>query len=67
MKDFDSTVMPRMLGLPDREAYYAACSSFSDVSRVTIPLLVLHAADDPLIETRQVPVTQCAANPHVVR
>lgn len=48
------------------QEYYEAKSSATEVSRVTVPLLVLHADDDPLIRPDDLPVARLVANPHVI-
>lgn len=53
-------------GHPSVDHYYAASSSTRALPSVTIPLLAVHAADDPVAPLRAAPLTGFAANPHAL-
>jgi predicted alpha/beta-fold hydrolase len=49
IREFDDQITARYSGFADADDYYDRASSARVVSQITIPTLVLHAADDPFI------------------
>ena len=48
MRDFDDAAIAPMMGEPSAEAYYAHASAAPHLARIRIPVLFVHAADDPI-------------------
>ena len=46
--------------------YYNASSCLDWVEHVTVPTLVLHSQDDPIVPVDCVPIDECLANPNIV-
>lgn len=53
--EFDDRVTAPMHGFDSAKDYYQRCSSLQFLDRVPVPLLVLHAADDPIIPPSVLP------------
>jgi predicted alpha/beta-fold hydrolase len=53
--EFDDQVTAPMHGFADARDYYQRCSSLSFIEQVSVPLLILHAADDPIIPPSVLP------------
>ena len=66
VEDIDTIVVPRLLNLENRQAYYEAKASSTSVGQVGVPLLVLHARDDPLIDSDALPVENCLRNSGII-
>ena len=62
----DEHVFAPLCGLSSREEYHSAASAASHVDRVAVPLLVVHAEDDPVVPVASLPLQAMAANPHIV-
>ncbi|MBE9139304.1 alpha/beta fold hydrolase [Nodosilinea sp. LEGE 07088] len=64
---FDHELVISRLGFASVEDYYAASSPLPFMADLTIPTLILYAADDPLFSPEIIPDLQsiCAANPHL--
>lgn len=55
-----------MLDLESRRAYYESRASRNSVGSIKIPLLVVHANDDPLIDNDAIPLEHCLRNSHII-
>jgi uncharacterized protein len=56
MRDFDQNVVARYGGFADADDYYTTVASSRWVHRLSVPTLIIHAADDPFI--RMLPSTR---------
>ena len=65
LRDFDDQITARYCGFLDAQDYYTRASASNVLDRITVPTLILHAADDPFI--RILPATQekLLHNPHI--
>lgn len=65
LRDFDDRITAYYSGFTGADDYYARASASNVVDRVSVPTLILHAANDPFIrilpETRQ----KISANPQI--
>ncbi|WIA42853.1 hypothetical protein OEZ86_008779 [Tetradesmus obliquus] len=66
IREFDEAITVHSFGWPDVDAYYAGSSSSTRIPGVTIPLLCIQAADDPIAPAAAIPYTALAANPNCV-
>lgn len=53
--EFDDRVTAPMHGFDSARHYYQQCSSQQFIEQVSVPLLILHAADDPIIPPSVLP------------
>ncbi|HEY0796085.1 MAG TPA: alpha/beta fold hydrolase [Acidisarcina sp.] len=65
MRDFDEHIVARYAGFSSADDYYAQVSSSQFVSRIAVPTLILHAADDPFIRMLSETRRQLESNPCV--
>lgn len=67
VETFDRIVQVPLHGFGDVNEYYVWCSSLHAIPRITIPLLVIHGRDDPLIPVHAFEAARDAArdNPNV--
>ncbi len=65
LRDFDDQITARYCGFLDAQDYYARAAASNVIDRITVPTLIVHAADDPFI--RILPATQekLLRNPHI--
>ena len=61
--EFDDAATAPLHGFESADDYYARSSSAPWVSRVRVPTLLVHAADDPFLPEDAVPRAAAAANP----
>ena len=47
-------------------AYYNAASCLDYVENITVPTLVMHSKDDPIVPVDCVPIDECLANPNMI-
>lgn len=52
---FDNALTAPLHGFRDADDYYATCSSRQYLKNITVPTLVLHSSDDPLMTPASVP------------
>lgn len=64
-KDFDDRYTAPLHGFKDAEDYWAKCSSQRFLDRITIPTLIVNAADDPFLSAGSYPVELARAHPCV--
>ena len=64
---FDQELVIPRLGFATVADYYAASSPLPFMADLTVPTLILYAADDPLFDPNIIPDLHgvCAANPHI--
>ena len=53
--DFDDKVTAPLHGFADVHDYYAQCSGLQFLTSITIPTLIIHAADDPFMTDEVIP------------
>ena len=46
--------------------YYYEASCLNHVSKITVPTLVMHSYDDPVVPADCVPVDECLANKNII-
>jgi uncharacterized protein len=63
LHEFDDAATARIHGFPDADTYYRDSSSARFLSRIRVPTLLLHAADDPFLSPAALPHGAVAANP----
>lgn len=61
--DFDREITSKIFGYKTVGSYYRHASSIDRLLDVRIPLLVLHAKDDPIACDEAAPYDECEANP----
>ena len=66
LRDFDDQITARYCGFLDAQDYYTRAAASNVLDRITLPTLIVHAADDPFI--RILPATQekLLRNPHII-
>ena len=62
---FDNQVTAPFSGFRDANDYYARAAAANVVDRISVPTLILHAADDPFIRIQPETLAKIQANPHV--
>eukprot|EP01119_Soliformovum_irregulare_P001360 TRINITY_DN11080_c0_g1_i1.p1 TRINITY_DN11080_c0_g1~~TRINITY_DN11080_c0_g1_i1.p1 ORF type:complete len:432 (-),score=79.61 TRINITY_DN11080_c0_g1_i1:158-1453(-) len=62
----DDLICRRLYGYQDLDLYHADISCHDDVSRVKIPLYVIHALDDPIVPKEAVPYEAIRKNPNCI-
>ena len=65
IRDFDEHVMTPYCGFEGASDYYARSGSARGLERIAIPVLVLHAVDDPFIRLSDTTRAKLLANPHI--
>lgn len=55
IREFDDSITRIAFGWPDVDAYYQGSSSADVVDKVTVPLLVIQAEDDPIAPAAAIP------------
>ncbi len=65
-RGFDHHLYAPVWGLGSSEAYWDRAAACKVIDRIRKPLLVVHAADDPLCPLRGLPLAAMAANPHII-
>lgn len=58
VEDFDDAVTAPIHGFSGAQDYYARCSSRPRLKRITVPTLILHAADDPFFTEEVIPTEE---------
>lgn len=66
LHEFDREVQCSTWGYPTEGAYYRDASSCDSVLDIRIPVLCLHARDDPIAADAAVPYDEIRLNPYVV-
>lgn len=57
-RDFDNAMTAPLHGFRDADDYYATCSSRRYLKTITVPTLILHSSDDPLMTPAAVPLIE---------
>ena len=61
--DFDREVTAKVFGFHTVGSYYRAASSIDKLLNVRVPLLIIHAKDDPIVVDEAAPYDEVQANP----
>jgi abhydrolase domain-containing protein 1/3 len=64
--EFDEHFSRRAYGFSTLEEYYYVSSCIRNLSLVQIPMLVIHAADDPIAPLSVVPIDRLKSNPNII-
>ncbi|KAK3872502.1 hypothetical protein Pcinc_022422 [Petrolisthes cinctipes] len=65
MREFDTRFTAHQFGFVDAEDYYRASSLHTRFNRISVPLLCLHAADDPFQPVPVLPTEAAEKSSHV--
>jgi len=63
--EFDRDLTAKVFGYPTVGAYYRDASSVDNLLKVRVPILIVHAKDDPIAPNEVVPYDEAKANPYV--
>jgi len=66
LREIDELIMKSVWGFTSLEEYYSKIGCIEEVKNVQIPLLILHANDDPLVPTHVVPKEAIKQNKYIV-
>lgn len=58
LRDFDEQVTAPLHGFDSADHYYQSCSGLDLLARISIPTLVIHAADDPFMTRAVIPTPE---------
>ena len=56
-RDFDNALTAPLHGMQDADDYYVTCSSRRYLKNISVPTLIIHSSDDPLMTPAAVPRT----------
>ncbi|MGZ4733355.1 MAG: YheT family hydrolase [Terriglobales bacterium] len=62
---FDDRITAYYCGFAGADDYYARAAAANVVDQITVPALIIHAANDPFIRLRPETVKRIAGNPHI--
>lgn len=65
LRDFDDKITALYSGFRSADDYYDRAASARVLHRITVPTLLIHAADDPFIRLTAETRDSIAANPHI--
>ena len=65
LRDFDHQITAYYCGFSGADDYYARSSASSVIDKITVPSLILHAANDPFIRILPETRRKVAANPNI--
>jgi len=66
LRELEKASFCQMHGYTDTEDYYAQNSPGAHLSKVRVPTLVLHAADDPVVSVKTLPMAEMRRNPRFI-
>jgi len=66
IRQFDDAYVAPHCGFRDSADYYERASALRVINRVSIPTLIVHAKDDPIIPFAQIKRTEVTSNPNVI-
>jgi predicted alpha/beta-fold hydrolase len=66
LRDFDEHFTAAVHGFRNADDYYYQCSSIHIIDKITLPTLIVHAQDDPLIPFAPLRSAALQANPHIL-
>jgi predicted alpha/beta-fold hydrolase len=62
--EFDNHITAALHGFRNAQDYYERCSALPDLPKIKKPTLIIHAQDDPFMDSRVIP-TPCLINENV--
>lgn len=65
VSDFDNLYTAPLFGFDGCHDYYRTASSINRIRTIRVPLLVLHARDDPIVSEACIPWAEARANPYL--
>jgi uncharacterized protein len=65
IREFDDVITARYCGFEGAQDYYTRASAARVIDKITLPTLVIHAADDPFIRLLPETRARILANPHI--
>lgn len=65
LRDFDDRITALYSGFRSADDYYYRAAAARVLDRITLPTLILHAADDPFIRFTAETLQKIEANPHI--
>jgi hypothetical protein len=65
LRMFDDRITAHYCGFDGADDYYARAAAANVVARITVPTLILHAANDPFIRMQPETLQHIAANPNI--
>jgi predicted alpha/beta-fold hydrolase len=66
LRQFDDRITAHYCGFAGADDYYARAAAANVVDRITVPTLIIHAANDPFIRITPQTRRRIAANPHII-
>ena len=65
IREFDDVITARYCGFEGAQDYYTRASAARVIDKITLPTLVIHAADDPFIRLLPETRARILGNPHI--
>ena len=65
LRQFDDRITAYYCGFTGAEDYYSRAAASNVVDRITVPALIIHAANDPFIRMQPETLRRIAANPNI--
>ncbi|MBI1740686.1 MAG: alpha/beta fold hydrolase [Candidatus Koribacter versatilis] len=65
LRDFDHQITAYYCGFTGADDYYARASASKVVERISVPALIVHAANDPFVRIEEESRRKIAANPNI--
>jgi predicted alpha/beta-fold hydrolase len=65
LRDFDHQITAYYCGFSGADDYYARSSASNVIDKITVPALILHAANDPFIRILPETRRKVVANPNI--
>lgn len=62
LREFDDAITAPLYGFKDSADYYQHCSALPVLPKITIPLLIIHAKDDPFLAPEVIPAREYLPN-----
>jgi predicted alpha/beta-fold hydrolase len=65
IREFDDVITARYCGFESAQDYYTRAAAARVIDKITLPSLIIHAADDPFIRLLPETRAKIMANPHI--
>lgn len=66
VEEFDENITIKYYGYKDVNSFYNDMGCFNSLQKVSIPLLVVHSYDDPIISQNHVPIDKIKQNENII-
>lgn len=66
LRDFDSLLTSRMSGFSSADEYYNSASCTNVIDNVRIPLLLISAIDDPVVNEEGIPIKNAEKSDYIM-